>query len=222
MRRDAEVVRRYGILIFSFLLFAPLGFCKVARVTFPSIGTVKVYPIRIAGRAPAVNVVDTSGKVILRVVPATGKFWRVNNVSDVAGPHLWFTTLHVAGLPDPLLLVVSVYLYADGIGSRIALVGEENGKLAVLTPTMPQVGDRGGAYLEPENRDCPPILTLSIEKYVPGDTIAGGPSRMTFYQYVFQSAKGQFVLKGKLSNPAARTRGQNLLSLYPEDIKSSD
>lgn len=218
MSKFLKLVRPSFALTTAFLLFAPLGVCQQAHITFPRVGKVTVHPVRVAGSVPSVKILNRSGNLLLHVTPATGNFWKVSGPGDLFGPHIWSADVHLHGLPTPLLLVDSDYVYAGGRENALALVGEEHGKLAVLTPALPKISGNSKAYLASGNAQHAATLTLIAERFGPGDTILNGTSRVTVSRYVFHSSTGRFVFKGKQVMPknAVKVKGRNLLALMPK------
>jgi hypothetical protein len=134
------------------------------------------------------------------------------------GPHIYYGVLHTAGLPDPTVLVVDRYLYADDCGITPALVGVWNGRLQVLTPKLPQSLTRGGAYLKDGSDDRPAKLTVVAERYQSGDVHVDGPSKMAVYEYNFDTNSGKFVLikHKEVPNDAVKINGNDLALAIPE------
>jgi len=211
---------RFGHLPFTALLvFASVASGRDKSVlNFPELGQVSIHAVRAKGRVPYVDFAAPDGKQLLRLEPETDKFFQVYDVKDVTGPHIYYGVLHIAGLPDPAVLVVDRYVFADDCGVTPALVGVWKGRLQVLTPKLPGFETRGGAYLQRGSNARQARLTIAAERYQNKDAHADGPSKMAIYEYTFDANAGKFVLMKQKEIPTddLKVQGEDLLRVIPE------
>jgi len=186
-------------------------------VQFPGVGQVSIRTVRVKGAVPSIDLLNGSGRVLLHVAPETGDFWKVQDIKDETGSHIFYGTLHVAGLPDPLLLVVTEYVFADDCGYTPALVGAVDGKLRILTPELQRFTTRGGAFLKPASNGHPARLSIVVGNYLKGDSHTGGPSRVTVYTYDFDEQAKKFlpVKSSDIPTEQLKVDGENIISAIP-------
>lgn len=210
---------RFYTFVAALSVLLPISAQKVPSgdVQFPGVGQVSIHSVRVKGAAPSIDLLNESGEKILQVAPETGDFFKVGDVRDAMGPQIAYGTMHVAGLPDPLLLVVTVYYFADDCGYTPALVGAVDGKLRILTPELQRFTTRGGAFLKPASNGHPARLSIVVGHYVNGDTHIAGPSRVTVYRYVYDEQAKRFVPVRSSDIPTKQLKmdGENIISAIP-------
>lgn len=186
-------------------------------VNFPEVGRVSVHSVRMKGEVPYVELLASTGKHLLTIAPETDKFFAVDDVADATGSHIYFGTVKVDGLPGPMLLVITLYVFADDCGYTPALIGVRGGKLQTFTPKLKGFETRGGAYLQAAADGKPAHLLVVSERYQAGDVHANGPSKMAVFTYDFDQLTGKFVLVKQEEVPAEsiETKGVNLVSMIP-------
>jgi hypothetical protein len=187
------------------------------RLNFPGLGQVLIHPVRENGAVPYVDFFASTGERLLRVEPETGNFWKVDDVQDATGSHIYYGALHLSDLPDPLVLVVLQYGFASDCGYTPALVGVRNGRLEVLTPKLERFLTRGGAYWKKASSGHPAQLTIIAERYRSGEVHVNGPSKVAVYRYSFDAGTGKFVLIQQEIIPVDKLKveGESLLATIP-------
>ncbi|MCA1817005.1 MAG: hypothetical protein LC746_11465 [Acidobacteria bacterium] len=113
-----------------------------AVVTFPGVGRVSVSALETLGEGLRLEFHDASTGNLLETAYVGGSA----EADDIVKPLIKFRVLHVEGLPDPLVVAVTVSPGGSDCRWESAAVGAVDGKLVELTREHLEAFDEGGFY----------------------------------------------------------------------------
>jgi hypothetical protein len=121
-------------------------------VNFPTLGEVRARAVENFGEPVRMEFVKLGSDEVLAAFDAPHsdsdpKGFSPNSDVDFGNPFLRFKVLRIGGLPQPLILSVAVTPGGSDCGFYATVIGEEHGRLKVLTPEPLDTSILGGIHV---------------------------------------------------------------------------